>query len=592
MQAPTAGNQGPSGAKLGLALSGGGFRASFFHLGVLAQLASRELLRQVEVLSTVSGGSIIGALYYLQVKKLLEGKADQEITGQDYVNLVANMEQDFLLAVQSNLRMRTFSDFSKNLRMFQADYSRSDRIGELYDELLYRPVMAPDSSQMIQMRDLKIAPRQPDGSNEAHFSPRTGNACRQAKVPILLINATTLNTGHNWRFEAARMGEPERALPWDWEIDSNARLLRADSYEDLVKTQQDFPLGQAVAASACVPGVFHPLAVSGLYPDYRLQLVDGGVHDNQGIQALLDLGCRRLVISDASGQMQDVPDPSTFLLGVLMRTNSILMDRVREEQLLRIINNHDLQVALVHLRQGLVPQQVPYIDKDGNPAGGEGEPPPGQGKLTAFGVAVEVQELLAGVRTDLDSFTDVEAYSLMLDGYLMSGEVFDKTPDLASLPQHLRAQPASGNWRFEKIKPWMAKPTRDYLRQLKVAGQTAFKIFRLNLPLGAAAVAVGAALTARVLFSPLADATLLHLTVGGLIWTGLLVAAWFAYPWLKGLLKRLGYLQAPARVRLDLLYRGLTAVCTWGAVKIHLALFDPWFLRRGTLDRLKPPAHD
>src|SRR5580658_5007428 len=37
--------------KLGLALSGGGFRASFFHIGVLARLAELDLLRYVEVLS-------------------------------------------------------------------------------------------------------------------------------------------------------------------------------------------------------------------------------------------------------------------------------------------------------------------------------------------------------------------------------------------------------------------------------------------------------------------------------------------------------------------------------------------------------------
>jgi NTE family protein len=51
--------------KLGLALAGGGFRASLFHVGVLRELARRGLLGKVEVLSTVSGGSIVGALYYL-----------------------------------------------------------------------------------------------------------------------------------------------------------------------------------------------------------------------------------------------------------------------------------------------------------------------------------------------------------------------------------------------------------------------------------------------------------------------------------------------------------------------------------------------
>ena len=43
--------------KLGLALAGGGFRASLFHLGVLRRLQETQVLRYVQVLSTVSGGS-------------------------------------------------------------------------------------------------------------------------------------------------------------------------------------------------------------------------------------------------------------------------------------------------------------------------------------------------------------------------------------------------------------------------------------------------------------------------------------------------------------------------------------------------------
>src|SRR5207244_13263611 len=73
--------------KVGLALSGGGFRASLFHIGVLARLADLDMLRHVEVLSCVSGGSIIGALYYLKVRKLLESKPDSDITRQDYIRL-------------------------------------------------------------------------------------------------------------------------------------------------------------------------------------------------------------------------------------------------------------------------------------------------------------------------------------------------------------------------------------------------------------------------------------------------------------------------------------------------------------------------
>src|SRR4051794_3577938 len=48
---------------IGLALSGGGSRAIAFHLGCLRALHELGILSQVRVLSTVSGGSVIGALY-------------------------------------------------------------------------------------------------------------------------------------------------------------------------------------------------------------------------------------------------------------------------------------------------------------------------------------------------------------------------------------------------------------------------------------------------------------------------------------------------------------------------------------------------
>src|SRR5215217_9698861 len=44
-----------------LCLSGGGFRASLFHLGALRRLNELGILSQVDVISSVSGGSIIAA---------------------------------------------------------------------------------------------------------------------------------------------------------------------------------------------------------------------------------------------------------------------------------------------------------------------------------------------------------------------------------------------------------------------------------------------------------------------------------------------------------------------------------------------------
>ena len=44
--------------RIGLALSGGGFRATAFHLGVFSKLKEMGLLWKIDVLSCVSGGSV------------------------------------------------------------------------------------------------------------------------------------------------------------------------------------------------------------------------------------------------------------------------------------------------------------------------------------------------------------------------------------------------------------------------------------------------------------------------------------------------------------------------------------------------------
>ncbi len=49
--------------RIGLALSGGGSRAIAFHLGCLRALHDLGILQHIRVLSTVSGGSVIGALF-------------------------------------------------------------------------------------------------------------------------------------------------------------------------------------------------------------------------------------------------------------------------------------------------------------------------------------------------------------------------------------------------------------------------------------------------------------------------------------------------------------------------------------------------
>ena len=47
--------------RLGLALSGGGFRATLYHLGVVRFLRDSNLLPRVSHITSVSGGSVLAA---------------------------------------------------------------------------------------------------------------------------------------------------------------------------------------------------------------------------------------------------------------------------------------------------------------------------------------------------------------------------------------------------------------------------------------------------------------------------------------------------------------------------------------------------
>src|SRR3954453_16576878 len=194
--------------KLGLALSGGGHRAAFFHVGVLAKLAELGLLRPIQVISTVSGGSIVGALYYLHVKNLLESKAHAEITDADYVELVRAVEREYREAAASNVRGSGWVNLLQNLRMAKPTYSPTDRGAGLYERRISPKAWGdrPKRDGGIAMRDLLIEPHGHQGA----FDPDVANPQRRAPVPILLLEGATLDTGPNLRLGAVVMGEPPR----------------------------------------------------------------------------------------------------------------------------------------------------------------------------------------------------------------------------------------------------------------------------------------------------------------------------------------------------------------------------------------------
>ena len=63
---------------IALSLSGGGYRAMVFHVGVLWRLNDMALLSKIDRFSSVSGGSITAALLGLKWNALLEGEFSRD----------------------------------------------------------------------------------------------------------------------------------------------------------------------------------------------------------------------------------------------------------------------------------------------------------------------------------------------------------------------------------------------------------------------------------------------------------------------------------------------------------------------------------
>jgi predicted acylesterase/phospholipase RssA len=218
------------------------------------------------------------------------------------------------------------------------------------------------------MPELLIRPLGDDGKPIKDFKPLSPvNDARDAPVPILVLNSTTLNTAHSFRFEAEYVGEPEAQAGGRLDVDKNTRLIRMP-YQSLPKSQRRrFTLGFAVSASAAFPVGFAPLVVDKLYgvdkigrrTKYLVRLTDGGVRDNQGIDGLLDAGCTDMLISDGSSPTADIEEPAGTIVGVLPRVLAIGGKESREQRVYyAFARDPNAKVRFMHLQTGLQPRTL------------------------------------------------------------------------------------------------------------------------------------------------------------------------------------------------------------------------------------------
>ncbi len=599
-----------AGEKLGLCLSGGGFRAALFHIGTLAALAERGLLHKVEVLSTVSGGSIIGAYYYLKVKQLLEGgRADYPLPEPAaYIVIVKEIERDFLAAVQQNLRVRLLSNPYKTAKMLLIEsYSRSDRMAELLDKYFYDSVAGVER---IKLKDIHIKP--PHAVNlhvdDGRFSARIYNANEACKIPVLTINATCLNTGHPWEFTGSWVGEPARRELYEREQNSIAILpqLRFDGtfQDDRTRKIESWQLekldsiwlSDAVAASAAVPAVFPPLPIHDLYRnsvggELVVELSDGGVFDNQGLAAVLSAKCTHIIVSDASGQIVDESLLSTSMVGVAQRANDVMMERIRgygyfDMGLRREVFPKISATDPLHNEIYFV-QDRAYAHLREVAANGAALPGPGDSE---GGMVYS----LSRMRTDLDAFSDMEACALMYQAHALATQKLQ-----AFCLECAPGMPKNQPWRFLEMAAIVKDEQARLVRHLGAARAKFFKTYCLApvrswawllfllSPFIAAAlywlnecwtkdiVITLPVFTVRELFVYALVALVALLPMSATVRKGFKTVKWL----------RILVQNPMTNVGVQIMGAGVTLVAMlgWAVVFIHLVIYNPLFLRVGKL---------
>lgn len=247
--------------RLGVALSGGGFRAALLHAGVLDALEERGI--PIASLATVSGGSIIGAFYVAGGRPadfrdaVAEGRFNLKRELVDFPNLVRLLCPGHI----------PFADIHV---LWWCSFSRVDVQANLLDRVLL------GGKTLAKLRE----------ENRAE-NPWWKNP------PWWVLGATDLRYGQGVGLTADgifRRGHatPSRGLQTADTVEADLRRLPSEpSFEDMTKdeTFAKKKVAELVAVSGAFPGAFGSTVLS-IGKDTTLQVVDGGITDNLGYSLL------------------------------------------------------------------------------------------------------------------------------------------------------------------------------------------------------------------------------------------------------------------------------------------------------------------
>lgn len=275
--------------RIGLAFSGGGFRATVFGLGALRALHDRNVLRDVTVVSGISGGSLLAAMWAYGPENFTD--FDASVT-----DLVTN-------GLQWELARRAFTPgaiVANGASLISAVVGKpfGGRRASTRTEALVQALSARPFGQRLL-------------SDVTHPGLTT------------IISATDLATGNAVRF--------------------GSKVSSLSSIGDIA---EPVSVADAVSASAAFPALLPQLTRTytftkrdGTQERRALLITDGGVYDNLGLTPLLpgrsaahtshvyDLD---YIIAVDAGQGRQIRTAPNFMLGRLKRSFEIAYSRAQD----------------------------------------------------------------------------------------------------------------------------------------------------------------------------------------------------------------------------------------------------------------------
>jgi NTE family protein len=249
-----------------LCLSGGGFRASLFHLGALRRLNELGILSQIDRISSVSGGSIISA-------HLSEAIRPWPARGTVFPDWEEKVSAPFRRFCSKNLRnVPLVAGYLKPWNWFSKT-AIGDTLAKCYEEITERNLV-----------DLPDHPR-------------------------FTFCATDMTFGVNWIFEKRVVGDYQAGF---------------------VPTPPDWKVARGVAASSCFPPIFKPIPIGLNLDDFKqhgkglararkdydaciqgIRLTDGGNYDNMGLEPVWK-NYAYVLVSDGGAAFDFEPDQNAL----------------------------------------------------------------------------------------------------------------------------------------------------------------------------------------------------------------------------------------------------------------------------------------